>query len=235
MLWQIIVFLTIIVSGIFLFFTCHIPLDINTFDSGKPGKHVLLIGGTHGDEPAGSYALLVLQNLIKKGILKLKKGKITIIHNVNPCGLYFDNRYYSVIGKKIDLNRMYGKGFAINRKIEEIIPKSDLIIDFHEGWGYMIRKEGSIGSSITYLNIPFKEKYKIINKLNSKVTDPTKKWIVNDIKLEVPHSLRELAMVNKKSYMLVETTGQKNVQPMHIRIRQSNTIITHFLKLYGIL
>ena len=64
MLWQIIVFLTIIISGIFLFFTCHIPLDINTFDSGKPGKHVLLIGGTHGDEPAGSYALLILQNLM---------------------------------------------------------------------------------------------------------------------------------------------------------------------------
>ena len=102
-MWPLMIFIIIYVIGILLFFTCHIPMDINTFDSGKPGKHALLIGGTHGDEPAGSYALLIMQNLLKKGVLKLKKGKITIIHNVNPCGLYLDNRYYSVIGKKIDL------------------------------------------------------------------------------------------------------------------------------------
>lgn len=235
MMWPLMIFIIIYVIGILLFFTCHIPMDINTFDSGKPGKHALLIGGTHGDEPAGSYALLIMQNLLKKGVLKLKKGKITIIHNVNPCGLYLDNRYYSVIGKKIDLNRMYGKKFPINRKIEKLVPESDLIIDFHEGWGYMIRRKGSIGSSITYLNIPFKQKYQIINKLNAEINDETKKWLINDMKLEVPHSLRELAMLHKKKYMLVETTGQKNVQPLHIRIKQSNTIIMHFLKLYNIL
>ena len=99
----------------------------------------------------------------------------------------------------------------------------------------MIRRKGSIGSSITYLNIPFKQKYQIINKLNAEINDETKKWLINDMKLEVPHSLRELAMLHKKKYMLVETTGQKNVQPLHIRIKQSNTIIMHFLKLYNIL
>ena len=106
MMWPLMIFIIIYIIGILLFFTCHIPMDISTFDSGKPGKHALLIGGTHGDEPAGSYAHLIMQNLLKKGVLKLKKGKITIIHNVNPCGLYLGNRYYSVIGKKIDLNRI---------------------------------------------------------------------------------------------------------------------------------
>ena len=128
---SLIVFLLTFFIGIVLFYTCHFCVDIKTFDSGKPGKHILLIGGTHGDEPAGSYALLILQNLLKKGKLRVKKGKITIIHNVNPCGLYLNNRYYSVIGKNIDLNRMYGKGFPINNKIEKLIPISDVIIDFH--------------------------------------------------------------------------------------------------------
>lgn len=232
---SLIVFLLTFFIGIVLFYTCHFCVDIKTFDSGKPGKNILLIGGTHGDEPAGSYALLILQNLLKKGKLRVKKGKITIIHNVNPCGLYLNNRYYSVIGKNIDLNRMYGKGFPINNKIEKLIPINDVIIDFHEGWGYMIQRKGSIGSSITYLNIPFKQKYKLINKLNLTVTDEKKKWVINDIKLEVANSLRELAMLHKKKYLLVETTGQQNVQPLHVRIKQSNIIIMHFLKLYGIL
>ena len=99
----------------------------------------------------------------------------------------------------------------------------------------MIQRKGSIGSSITYLNIPFKQKYKLINKLNLTVNDEKKKWVINDIKLEVANSLRELAMLHKKKYLLVETTGQQNVQPLHIRIKQSNIIIMHFLKLYGIL
>ena len=95
-------------------------------------------------------------------------------------------------------------------------------------------KEKGSGSSITYLNIPFKQKYKLII-INLTVYDEKKKWVINDIKLEVANSLRELAMLHKKKYLLVETTGQQNVQPLHIRIKQSNIIIMHFLKLYGIL
>ena len=98
-----------------------------------------------------------------------------------------------------------------------------------------VPNDSSIDLRRTYLNIPFKQKYQIINKLNAEITDETKKWLINDMKLEVPHSLRKLAMLHKKKYMLVETTGQKNVQPLHIRIKQSNTIIMHFLKLYNIL
>tara|TARA_B110000977_G_scaffold59778_1_gene81228 strand:+ start:1350 stop:2057 length:708 start_codon:yes stop_codon:yes gene_type:complete len=230
-----IIFLLTFIVGYVLLFSCHRSLDIKTFDSGKPGINVLLLAGTHGNEPAGSHTLLRLQNLILKGTYKIKSGKLTIVHNINPCGYYFDNRYYSVIGKKIDINRMYKKGFIINKQIEKLIPNHNLILDFHEGWGYIGKNEGSIGSSITTLNIPFQHEYNILTLLNKNINIIEKKWLKNDIKLEVSNSLRELAMKNKKSYMLIETSGQNNIQPLHVRMKQNNIILNYILKAYRVI
>ena len=230
-----IIFLLTFIVGYVLLFSCHRSLDIKTFDSGKPGINVLLLAGTHGNEPAGSHTLLRLQNLILKGTYKIKSGKLTIVHNINPCGYYFDNRYYSVIGNKIDINRMYKKGFIINKQIEKLIPNHNLILDFHEGWGYIGKNEGSIGSSITTLNIPFQHEYNILTLLNKNINIIEKKWLKNDIKLEVSNSLRELAMKNKKSYMLIETSGQNNIQPLHVRMKQNNIILNYILKAYRLI
>ena len=230
-----IIFLLTFIVGYVLLFSCHRSLDIKTFDSGKPGINVLLLAGTHGNEPAGSHTLLRLQNLILKGTYKIKSGKLTIVHNINPCGYYFDNRYYSVIGKKIDINRMYKKGFIINKQIEKLIPTHNLILDFHEGWGYIGKNEGSIGSSITTLNIPFQHEHNILTLLNKNINIVEKKWLKNDIKLEVSNSLRELAMKNKKSYMLIETSGQNNIQPLHVRMKQNNIILNYILKAYRVI
>ena len=230
-----IIFLLTFIVGYVLLFSCHRSLDIKTFDSGKPGINVLLLAGTHGNEPAGSHTLLRLQNLILKGTYKIKSGKLTIVHNINPCGYYFDNRYYSVIGNKIDINRMYKKGFIINKQIEKLIPKNNLILDFHEGWGYIGKNEGSIGSSITTLNIPFQHEHNILTLLNKNINIVEKKWLKNDIKLEVSNSLRELAMKNKKSYMLIETSGQNNIQPLHVRMKQNNIILNYILKAYRLI
>tara|TARA_B100000963_G_C22631953_1_gene675382 strand:+ start:961 stop:1668 length:708 start_codon:yes stop_codon:yes gene_type:complete len=232
---QFLVFITTFLIGIILYFACSFSVSINTFNSNKPGLRVLLVGGTHGNEPSGSHSLLILQNLLKKGILKLKSGKITIIHNVNPCGYYFDNRHYSVIGKKMDLNRMYNQDFPINKKIEKLVNKHDLVLDFHEGWGYIGQQKGSIGSSITCLNIPFKQQKQILDLLNKDIKESDKKWLINDMRFEVDDSLREYAMLRKKKYMLIETTGQKNIQPLHLRIKQNNIITTYLLKKYGVL
>ena len=85
---QLFIFIATFLVGIILYFTCSFSVSINSFNSNKQGLKVLLVGGTHGNEPSGSHSLLVLQNLLKKGKLKLKSGKVTIIHNVNPCGYY---------------------------------------------------------------------------------------------------------------------------------------------------
>ena len=75
----------------------------------------------------------------------------------------------------------------------------------------------------------------ILKLLNKNILLPEKKWYKNDIKLEVSNSLRELAMKNKKKYILIETTGQNNIQPLHVRMRQNNIILNYILNVYGIM
>lgn len=229
------IFIVIFIIGVVFYFTCSSAMDIQVFDSGRPGKNILLLGGTHGNEPAGRYVLLILQKLLNRGIHTLKSGKITIIHNVNPCGYYFNNRYYNSVVGNIDINRLYGKNFPINNKIEKLVKLNDIILDFHEGWGYIRQNTKSVGSSITCSKIPIKYQNDIIKKINSSITEDYKLWNINTQKSEIMHSLRDFAIDNKKAYMLIETSGQNNIQPLDVRVSQNITIITYILKKYRIL
>lgn len=229
----VILFILLFLVGILLFFTCN-KMDIYTKKSRKKGPKILLIGGTHGNEPSGYLALLRLQNALKKNKLKLKSGEITIIHNVNPCGYYLDNRHYNIVGKDIDLNRMYGKNFPINTKIESIIDKYDIVIDFHEGWGFISDKQGSIGSSIQAINIPKHHYDNILKIINSDIKINYKKWELNTRRI-IANTLRDYCIRKKKKYILVETSGQNNIQAMSIRINQNLKVINYILTKYKIL
>jgi len=221
-----ILFIIIYLIGIILFFGCS-RFNIYEIKNSKPGPNVLLIGGTHGDEPASLSSLLIFKNLLKNNKIKLNYGKLSIIYNVNNCGYYFNNRHYSVIGKKIDLNRKYDTGFPINKNIEKIVKNNDLIIDFHEGWGYLSGNKGSIGSSITINNYSIKVIKNLIKKLNRNISNRNKKWKLNtDYKL-IKNSLRDFC--KNKHYILVETSGKNNIQPLHIRVNQNLQIINHIL------
>ena len=221
-----ILFIIIYFIGIILFYKCS-TFDIYEFNSSKPGPNILLIGGTHGDEPASFSSLLIFKNLLKNNKIKINYGKISIIYNVNNCGYYFNNRYYSVIGKKIDLNRKYNTGFPINKNIQKIIKNKDIIVDFHEGWGYLSENNGSIGSSITINNYPIKIIKNLVKKLNKNIADTNKKWKLNTDYRLIKNSLRDYC--KNKSYILVETSGKNNIQPLYIRVNQNLKIISQIL------
>lgn len=229
----IILFIFLFLIGVLLFFTCH-NLDIYTVKSKKKGPKILLMGGTHGNEPSGYLALLRLQNAFKKKKIKLNSGEVTIIHNVNPCGYYLDNRHYNIVGKDIDLNRMYGKNFPINKKIEPIIDKYDIVIDLHEGWGFISDKQGSIGSSIQSVNIPKHHYDNILKLLNADIKVNYKKWELNTRRI-IENTLRDYCIRKKKKYILVETSGQNNIQGMNIRVNQNLQIVNYILTKYKIL
>jgi len=158
-----------------------------------------------------------------------------VADRVNPCGYYFNNRYYNSVVGNIDINRLYGKNFPINNKIEKLVKLNDIILDFHEGWGYIRQNTKSVGSSITCSKIPIKYQNDIIKKINSSITEDYKLWNINTQKSEIMHSLRDFAIDNKKAYMLIETSGQNNIQPLDVRVSQNITIITYILKKYRIL
>lgn len=233
MIHELYIFICLFIIGVVLYFTSA-NIDISRFDSGKPGEHILFISGTHGNEPSGFNALLRLQNRLKDINFKPIKGSITIIHNFNNLGYYTDNRYYSIVGKTIDLNRQYGKNFYLNKKIEKILKHHTLVIDFHEGWGYIRRDKNSIGSSLTPIDIPEKLTNKIIKDLNHSISDKAKWWDINSGKV-IPNSLRDYVSNKNKKYILVETSGQNNIQRMSIRVEQNFIVIENILKYYGLI
>ncbi len=119
-------------------------------DSGNPGHTVLILGGTHGNEPAGSVGI---EQFLNSGI-KISKGKIILIPRINKLGLDLNFRWGFNGFVPIDYNRNYSKDNSsksfdfVNKQIIEFVTKSDFILDFHEGWGYSITQPDSMGSGI---------------------------------------------------------------------------------------
>lgn len=206
-----------------------ISLNVITIESFNPGPSILMIGGTHGNEPASKVALLKFSELMKKNALK--RGKLVIIPETNKSGGHLSLRFMSHNWINPDLNRNYsdrGKD-DISRKIIKYVNESDFILDFHEGWGFRKINKESIGSTLSYTTEFSKElSKKLINKLNDKIKDENKKFLLNNENDELL-TLRNFSSRKGKNYILVETTGQSNIQPLDLRVEQNMLIIENFL------
>jgi predicted deacylase len=112
--------------------TIEVPVIIER--SKKPGPIVLFTAGIHGDEVNG---VEIVRQIIAKGINKPKRGTIICIPVINIFG--FLNRQRELPDGR-DLNRAFpgSKSGSLasrvaNKLITEIVPKVDLIIDYHTG------------------------------------------------------------------------------------------------------
>ena len=112
--------------------TLEVPVIIER--SKKSGPIVLFTAGIHGDEVNG---VEIVRQIIAKGINKPKKGTIICIPVINIFGFLNMDRAFPD-GR--DLNRMFPgtkSGSLASRVayklVQEIVPKVDLIIDYHSG------------------------------------------------------------------------------------------------------
>ena len=112
--------------------TLEVPVIIER--SKKSGPIVLFTAGIHGDEVNG---VEIVRQIIAKGINKPKCGTIICIPVINIFGFLNMDRAFPD-GR--DLNRMFPgskSGSLASRVayklITEIVPKVDLIIDYHTG------------------------------------------------------------------------------------------------------
>jgi len=112
--------------------TLEVPIIIER--SKKSGPIVLFTAGIHGDEVNG---IEIVRQIIAKGINKPKKGSIICIPVINIFGFLNMERGFPD-GR--DLNRVFPgtkSGSLASRVayklVQEIIPKVDLIIDYHTG------------------------------------------------------------------------------------------------------
>lgn len=217
-----------------------------TYNSHVEGPHIVLVGSAHGNEPAGDKALRMLRDALDKKLFRLKKGKITIIPCMNPCGKKLGIRFQPhqiLIGHAIDLNRNFGTLIGkqgtctVSRKIEHILSDADFVIDMHEGYDFNNRNPNSMGSGIFPGNSKLSQDiaYEIKDELNETiVTVPPikRRWYENEYVLEdfkfkvlpdwddIEGTLRYYCNTHGKDYILIETTGQANVQPLIVRALQ---------------
>ncbi len=110
----------------------NVPVIIER--SKKPGPTVLFTAGIHGDEVNG---VEIVRQLIAKGINKPKRGTIICMPVINIFGFINLKREFPD-GR--DLNRVFPgtpNGSLASRVayklITEVVPHTDLIVDFHTG------------------------------------------------------------------------------------------------------
>jgi hypothetical protein len=241
-----IIILIIIIYCIYIGRNCT-ETKIYTLDSNKPGPIILIVAGTHGNEPAASNYFTNLVN----STFKPNRGKMIIIPRVNDCALKLNMRSVPLLG---DINRKYyidnnvdavngetnkvnGDINKINKQILEIINSNriDFVLDFHEGYDFHNYNKNSLGSTITYtFDKTGKAKdygENIVDKLNETITDDKKKFTLLDPNYKpIKGTLLSLLSELKISGILIETSGQNNIQPLQKRLEQINLIFKSIIK-----
>jgi len=236
----ILILIVIIVITIFLYYKsiinniCYKEPEYFEYIGKEKGPTIFIIGATHGNEPAGYYGIKEYMNKLNKQEILLKKGKIIFIPSVNYCGLQLNKRNHNTVG---DINRLYVENTnIINKLIINFSKISDFIIDFHEGYDYANKSDETLGSTITpaETETSLKVANLVINNINKIINIEYKKFKINHNK-KINGTLREYADVNKLNYILVETTGQNNIQPINIRTEQCINVINTVLEYYSMI
>lgn len=216
-------------------------LETIILDSGIPGPCLGIIAGVHGNEPAASIALTTLLKT-NDTLIRPKRGKIIIIPKANQCGLYENTRWHPLENRKLfdfqqyDLNRKFNEYGGTNGKSEQIIEtlqNCDLILDFHEGWGWNVTTRNgwgpvSLGSSIFGTNHPLASLVakRSVEEINKSIYDPNKKFVqlLNE-SCTIPSTLGCYFEKTNKAGVVIETSGQNDVQPLEVRMNQIKKVI----------
>jgi len=236
----IILILILFISYIYFITTKCTHTKIYELNSNLEGPTILIVAGTHGNEPAASY---YFTNLVKSNF-KINRGKLIIIPRVNDCALKINLRLIPLIG---DINRKYYPlpNNTINDKINQINiqimnqiknNKIDFFLDFHEGYDFHKINEKSLGSTITYTSdktgLSKKIGESIVNKLNNTIYDDRKKFTLLSYDYKpIKGTLSEYLSSLNISGILIETSGQNNIQPLEKRLEQIDLIFKNILTL----
>jgi hypothetical protein len=137
-----------------------------TFDSGKPGPHVLITGLSHGNEPGGRESVTTL---IDRAIVPLR-GKLSLAL-LNIDAYYASNGVdpYGTRFVETDFNRVWDPAILDSdkdtvelrraREVRPLVDSADVLLDIHatpyEATPYFVQKPGSRGIDLANrLGIP---------------------------------------------------------------------------------
>jgi len=214
-------------------------------DTGIPGPTVMIVGGIHGNEPAGARAAGQIRHW------PIVRGKLIVVPRANVVGLGQNTRYLPDTPKEQrDLNRNFpgdrlddgtrGK-LAAAIWLQILQHKPDWLFDLHEGYQFNIShqpekgREKSVGSSIIYFQ--GKEMDLLAKRMqavaNATVTDPDRKFTL------IGRGPKRTGMVSAAirhleiKGMILETTYQ--YQRLSVRTKQHRAMMNVALRHVGMI
>ena len=196
-------------------------------DSGVPGPTVVVVGGMHGNEPAGYMAARTFITLMPK------KGRLIVIPEANALAVKAGTRTGSHPG---DLNRDFPKSKSatptsvLAESIWKLVKeaKPDYLFDLHEGYDFHKVNKESVGQSIIYY--PTGDGASVAKAMQSAVNKgiSNKNHQFSLLKYPIKGSLaRAAGLVLGTKAMIVETSRK---QPLDTRVEQHVTMVKAALK-----
>jgi predicted deacylase len=206
-------------------------------NSGQPGPTVMIVGGAHGNEPAGAHAAEVIRHW------PLAKGKLVVIPRANVPALATNRRTIPGLATNLNnLNRNFpraGKAEAPRGELATAIwelaleHKPDWMLDLHEGFDFNAINQKSVGSSVI---VTSEDRGRaaadlMLAAVNATITDPLLKFARRGPPINA--SLARAAGEHLKiPGMTVETTSK---QPLDKRVRQHEIMVHALLQHIGML
>ncbi|MCC5785513.1 MAG: succinylglutamate desuccinylase/aspartoacylase family protein [Phycisphaerales bacterium] len=211
----------------------------------QPGPTVLIVGGIHGNEPAGAEAADQIRHW------PIAKGRLVVIPRAAPTALEANTR--RIPGKpraEGDLNRNFprtrtGTGTdsdelstvgptaeALWAFVTELQP--DWILDLHEGFDFNARNSNSVGSSVIHPSARGTAPYAqaMLDAVNAEVTDEEKIFQNLGRNGPINGSLARATIFHLGAKgAILETTWRD--QPMPLRARQHRLMVHALLTELG--
>lgn len=198
--------------------------------SGVRGPVVMVVGGTHGNEPAGYKAAHLIKNY------SVKKGTLLVIPEANRIAVQNKTRTAPGVG---DLNRSFPKTSSdkpddpLARAIWQVVKdyRVDYLIDLHEGYKYHLQTPSSWGQTVIYY--PNKDTKaladRMVSALNKSISTPSKRFSTVRYPLKGELSRSTGQFLGCHSYVIESC----RLESLNSRIGRHTTAVRAALKYLG--
>jgi putative intracellular protease/amidase len=205
-------------------------------DTGVPGPTIMIVGGAHGNEPAGAAAAEIIRQW------PISKGRVLTIPRANVPGLAARKRLIPNLDTNLNnLNRNYPRAWKDEPARGELATaiwelalkyKPDWLLDLHEGFDFHQRNNSSVGSSIiVYPNEQAKAAARLmLAAVNEDITDPGLRFVERDMPIDGSLARAGGEHLHIPS-MTLETTSK---QPMARRVQQHETMVRRLFQHLGL-
>ncbi|MBN1442575.1 MAG: succinylglutamate desuccinylase/aspartoacylase family protein [Planctomycetes bacterium] len=204
-------------------------------DGPAPGPTILLVGGVHGNEPAGSRAAEQIANW------NLERGRLVIVPRANRAGLELACRALPFEpAERGDLGRNFPRSAGDAPRGALAAALWDLalrlrpgwLVDLHEGYHYSRSQPRSVGSSVIFSRTPRARETaaRLVEAVNASIDEPEKCF-----ELRSPPIRGSLARAAADRLgcdaLILETTTRG--QPLSLRTRQHRILVHGLLSELG--